>query len=156
MDENGAYRPVLGGLRHRTLWRTRPPDGMFVRLLCGGTYQVSSKRKSVMIYECHACEAVYEEIRDHEAEFRRIAIALGGGLRRARLSRGWTLGMVCAALGDTLSVPQLSRFERAERDFTVRRLVDLCTVLGIPPGDLLSTAWRRRRDYVDGVMKPDS
>jgi hypothetical protein len=50
-----AYRPVIGGVRHRITCPVQPPDGSVVRLLCGGTYQVGSRRKSPPVHDCSRC-----------------------------------------------------------------------------------------------------
>ncbi len=65
--EGYGYRPVIGGVWHRTFWGVQPPDGTYVDLLCGGSYRVSSRKKTCAIYVCHACEAVLAECRSRLA-----------------------------------------------------------------------------------------
>lgn len=60
-DERPVYRPVLGGVRHRTLLGRKPPDGTVVRLLDGDSYQVSSQRRRPAETDCAHCDALARE-----------------------------------------------------------------------------------------------
>ncbi|WP_158889131.1 hypothetical protein [Amycolatopsis anabasis] len=56
-----CYRPVVGGVRHRTRYRARPPSGELVTTLCGVLHKVSARgRKLPCVYACHACDEIAE------------------------------------------------------------------------------------------------
>ncbi|WP_246258037.1 helix-turn-helix domain-containing protein [Amycolatopsis anabasis] len=122
-----CYRPVVGGVRHRTKFRAPPPPGEWVTALCGLLYQVGSRPAPEPIYDCHSC--------DDEAEGQAMAYqpetatanpytdqldTLIGELVRMRRSRGLTQRDVAAYFG--CDAPTVCRLEKREREFTVRTL----------------------------------
>ncbi|SFA97848.1 hypothetical protein SAMN05216266_10346 [Amycolatopsis marina] len=60
-DLKAGYRPVVGGVRHRTCRSMDPPPGSVVGMLCGLIHEVGSRRKSPHVYDCSACEEVHAE-----------------------------------------------------------------------------------------------
>ncbi|WP_158891869.1 helix-turn-helix domain-containing protein [Amycolatopsis anabasis] len=128
-----CYRPVIGGVRHRTEFRARPPAGEWVTALCGLLYQVTARPAADPIYECHAC--------DEEAEEQAMAYqpetanpytdqldTLIGELIRMRRNRGLTQRDVAAYLG--CDAPTICRLEKREREFTARALQGYACALG--------------------------
>ncbi len=57
-----CYRPLIGGVRHRTQYRVRPPAGEYVKTLCEALHRVPAKdrRNQPHIYECHVCDEIAE------------------------------------------------------------------------------------------------
>jgi transcriptional regulator with XRE-family HTH domain len=72
---------------------------------------------------------------DEVAAFTR---AVGHVLRTVRQQRNWTLAETGARVG--LSVSVLCRVELGERPLDMRRLVALCTALGVAPAVVIATA----------------
>jgi len=68
VETEAGYQPVIGGFRHWTLLENRPPNGMVVFLLCGGQYQVGSRRTTPRIQDCSLCQKVWNERMIDQAE----------------------------------------------------------------------------------------
>ncbi|WP_020667586.1 hypothetical protein [Amycolatopsis nigrescens] len=67
-NEPDLYRPVVGGVRHRTEGQGRPAAGSTVELLCGARYQVSSRTYTTHVYhDCPACDEINQERGDQRA-----------------------------------------------------------------------------------------
>ncbi|QWF83215.1 hypothetical protein HUW46_06655 [Amycolatopsis sp. CA-230715] len=50
------YRPVIGGLRHRTALGARPADGTDLKTLCEMRWKVHRGPRSPAVGDCEACE----------------------------------------------------------------------------------------------------
>ncbi|GAA1967560.1 hypothetical protein [Amycolatopsis minnesotensis] len=62
-----GYRPVIGGLRHRTRLDERPPDRTSLKTLCEMRWQAHRGPRSPAVGDCEACEEIAETTVDGSA-----------------------------------------------------------------------------------------
>lgn len=69
-----------------------------------------------------------------------IQTQVGLGLRRARLSRGWSLRRAAVASKGRFAPTSIAGYERGERAISLARFVELCRLYGAAPTRVLAAA----------------
>jgi transcriptional regulator with XRE-family HTH domain len=75
-----------------------------------------------------------------------IAAEIGRALRTVRLGRGLRLEDIRALSKGRFSPTTVAGYERAEREISLRRFVELCEVYGVRPERLLTQVLQARED----------
>ena len=70
-----------------------------------------------------------------------FAVLLSEELRVARLARGWSLRTAAERSGGNFSAAMLGSYERAQRQLSVVRLLQLADLYEVSPATLLPTDW---------------
>jgi transcriptional regulator with XRE-family HTH domain len=83
---------------------------------------------------------------------RTIGRAIGEELRRRREARGWSREQLCKRLPSGIGDRTLLSYELATRQLTAIRLIEICRVLEVDPGVLVSRALQRARIHVDTIV----
>lgn len=72
-----------------------------------------------------------------------VAKAIGIELRQARESRGWSRRDLVAKVSEEIHPQTLAMYERGDRQCTVGRLAELCSILGISTSATVGRALQR-------------
>ena len=56
-----SYRPVFGGVRHRTRRLRKPRIGTVVQMLCGASYVVGQEHRKPQATDCNVCESAHRD-----------------------------------------------------------------------------------------------
>jgi excisionase family DNA binding protein len=119
---------------------------MPVRLRSSGT---SARPPLLRLIVDADTEAEDDPRRDGGDEF---SVALGAGLRAARLDRGWSLQDAAAAAGRGIQPTTIDGYERGDRRITASRLATLAAAYGLTPAELLPRSDRAAPHVAVGAI----